>query len=1217
MLLSCGHGDLSLTRQGGLSMGSLEAQLPSENPVYCFFVNEMKLESAGLSSIRKIRRKVPFMKTTVMTCMLFLMSCATVWAQGGATAQMHGAVRDSTGAVVPGADVKATQTDTGVVRSTTTGADGGYVLTNLPLGPYRVEVSKQGFTTFVQTGIVLTVGSAPAVNMTLQVGAVTQQVVVESQAPLVETQSTSVGQLVDTQRVLDLPLNGRQVTDLITLAGAAVSNTAAQGVGRTLAGPPVISMAGGLAYSAGYAMDGANYFNYTNSSTYRMPFPDALQEFRVDTSGFTSQQASFAQVSAATKSGSNALHGDLFEFIRNSIFNAQNTLAPVKDNQKRNQFGGTIGGPIKKDKLFFFLGYQGTTIRSNNVINPAILPSQAMLQNGSDWSTYFSPACNGGQQLNPNFSGSATNPFVVNTTTSPYTVTLNSSVASVPALNLLKLLAASDPAPDKCGNLLYGTPLHINEHEFLGRLDYQSGKHTLFARYFGVLNNNEAPGFLTKDLLAATGSGDNSILHSAVLGWTFVASSSLVNSLRLSMEKIRYRVAGTNFEDGCTLGIVMNCSSYPGASVNWIIGNAFNAGVNLKNGAFVDNNSYYLNEDLSVIRGNHQFSFGGVWGLDEMNQTDCFFCSGVVVGSNSATGTYLSDLLDDHITVFTQSAHWHNSMRAWRVNLYAMDTWRATPRLTLTFGVRWEPWLPETLTSGNIASFDYSRFKALLPSTVHPDSSPGLIYPGDPNFPNGQKGMNNHWNYWAPRVGLAFDPTGSGKTSIRASWGLSYDIIGAHIHDDQTQQAPFYNLTQGVGGGLTCPWFVPYGLQAGFFNACLNPAGPTTKNVPFPALVGTIPPFTEQTAIPYDINLPYTMSYNLSVQRQLSSNWVVSLSYIGSQTRHMWNEQPLNYAIFCPGNPACAVLGIGGAGQPASSLANLNQRRILNLPSPYGPGLHAGAILLLNSSGTANYNGMLLSVEHRLSHNFSLQANWTWSHCISDFDPDPAMQGGEDDYMWTNPQNMRFDRGNCDEDVRNIFNLNGIARTPEFSGRSWGPVARGWQLAPIFVWRSGQPLNVIVPGDVSGFGSFDPIKGSFYERANCNPSVNPYGPSGPGGQYLNPAAFSFPAPGTLGNCPYNGFHAPAYWQFDASLTRQFHVHENQYIEIRADAFNLLNKPRPGYCDQVYAGCQFLISPYLGRMTFSSRFTQLGAASFGKIITTMDPRIMQLAIKYVF
>jgi hypothetical protein len=1154
-------------------------------------------------------------KTILASGVVYLLCCAAAWAQGGATAQIRGIVRDSTGAVVPAADVKATQTDTSVVRSTTTGEDGGYTLTNLPLGPYRVEVSKQGFNTYVQSGIQLNVGSAPTIDVTLQVGEVTQQVVVQSQAPLVETQSTSVGQLVDSQRVLDLPLNGRQVTDLITLAGAAVSNTAAQGVGRTLAGPPVISMAGGLAYSAGYSMDGANYFNYTNSSTYRMPFPDALQEFRVNTSGFTTSQSTFAQVSAVTKSGTNTVHGNVFWFVRNGIFNAQNTLAPVKDNQKRNQFGGTIGGPIKKDHLFYFFGYQGTTIRSNNVINPAILPSQAMLQNGGDWSTYFSAACNG-NQLNPNSTGSATNPFVVNTTTNPYTVTLNSSVASVPALNLLRALAAADPTPDKCGNLLYGVPLHINEHQFLGRLDYQSGKHTLFARYFGVINNNAAPYLYSKDLLASTNTADNSIMHSAVLGWTFVASSSVVNSLRLSMEKIRYRVSGTNpsYGDGCTLGIVMNCSSYPGASVNWIMGNAFGVGINLKNGAYVDNNSYYLNEDLSWIRGSHQFSFGAVWGLDEMNQTDCFFCSGVVVGSNLRTGTYVSDLLDDHITIFTQSAHWHNSMRAWRLNLYAMDTWRATPRLTVTFGVRWEPWLPETLTSGNIASFDYSRFKALLPSTLHDVCSPvppqvfdcsppGSIYPGDPSFPNGLKGMNNHWNYWAPRVGIAWDPTGSGKTSVRASWGLSYDIIGAHIHDDQTQQAPFYNLTQGVAGGLTCPWFVPYGLSVGFPAACLGPNA-TTKNVPFPDLVGTIPPYTEQTAIPSDINLPYTMTYNLSVQRQLSPNWVVSLTYLGSQTRHMWNEQPLNYGV-CPAP---------GFAASDCSIANLNQRRILNLQNP---GLQVGAILLLNSSGTANYNGMLLSVEHRMGHNFSIQANWTWSHCISDFDPDPAMQGGEDDYMWTNPQDMRFDRGNCDEDIRNLFNLSAIARTPEFAGRSWGRLARGWQLAPIFRLNSGQMLNVVVPGDVSGSGSFDPIKGVFYQRPNCNPSINPYGGSGPGDQYLNPAAFSFPAPGTLGNCPYNGLHGPVYWQFDTGLSRQFHVHENQYIEIRAEAFNILNKPRPGYCNAVYSGCQLIISPDLGRMTQSSRFTRLGSSTFGKILTTMDPRIMQFAIKYVF
>jgi hypothetical protein len=1133
-------------------------------------------------------------RTILASGILYLICCAMAWAQGGATAQIHGIVRDSTGAVVPAANVKATQTNTGLERSTTTAADGGYVLTNLPLGPYRLEVSKEGFNTYLQSGIQLNVGSAPAIDATLQVGAVSQQVVVQSSAPLVETQSTSVGQLVESQRVLDLPLNGRQITDLITLTGGAASNNSAQSAGRTIGGPPHISFAGGSTQSAGFKMDGADYYNYTSATTYPMPFPDALQEFRVDTSGFTASQQSFAQVTAATKSGSNTIHGDVFWFVRNGVFNAQNTLAPVKDNLKRNQFGGTIGGPLVKDKFFYFLGYQGTTIRSNNPINPAILPTEAMLQAGGDWSTYFSAACQGKQQ-NP----SAGAPFTVDTSTTPYTVTFDPTKATAPALNLLNAVVPTAPTADACGNLLYGTPVRINDHQFLGRLDYQSGKHTLFARYFGILHDNTAPGFLTNDLLAATGTGDNDVMNTVVLGHTFVASSSVVNSLRLSMTKLRYRVSGTNspYGDGCTLGINMYCGSYPGASPNFIMGNAFSIGVNLKNGAHVNSNSYDLTEDLSVIRGSHQFSFGATFGLDLMNQTDCFFCSGVLVGSSGLTGTYISDFLSGHDTVFTQSARWHNSIRQWRMSLYALDSWRATPRLTVTFGVRWEPWLPETLTSGNIASFDFARFKALEPSTVYPDSPPGFIYPGDPSFPNGLKGMNNHWNQWAPRVGIAWDPTGSGKTSVRASWGLSYDQLGAHMHDDQTQQAPFYNLTQGLGGAIpgttfANPWIIPYG-----------PNGSTT---PFPSLVGTIPPYTLLTAIPYDIKQPYTMTYNLSVQRQFGQNWVVSLSYIGSQTRHMWNAQPLNYAL-CPSPPAFPDA-------TNCSIGNLNPRRILNVQNP---GFQVGPLLLINASGTANYNGMLLSVEHRLSHNFSLQANWTWSHCISDFDPKPTGDAGEDDWVWTNPQDMRFDRGNCDEDVRNIFNLTGIAQTPEFVGRSWGVLARGWQLSPIFQWRSGQPLNIIVPGDPSGNGAFDPIKGSFFQRANCNPNVDPYGGSGPGDQYLNPAAFSFPAPGTLGNCPFNGFHAPAYWQFDVALSRRFAVTEHQYIELRAEAFNLLNKFRPGYCDAVYSGCQFLISPYLGQMTFSSRFTQLGGSTFGRIINAMDPRIMQFAIKYVF
>jgi hypothetical protein len=316
-----------------------------------------------------------------------------VWGQ--ATAQISGTVRDQTGAVLPGVEVTATQTETGVARNALTNETGTYVLSNLAIGPYRLEASLPGFRSFVQTGIVLQVNANVVIQPTLEVGQVTEQVEVEANAALVETRSSTVGQVIENQRILDLPLNGRNVTDLITLAGAAVVNG---NVGDSNGGGTFISIGGGFTFGVDYSLDGANHRNFISGASMLMPFPDALQEFKVETSGSTGNQGRAAGVGAVTKSGTNEFHGSLFEFVRNDLFNARQYFATSHSTLKRHQFGGTVGGPIKQNKLFFFGGYQGTTIRQDPANNQAFVPIPAMLS--GDWTEFASPACNGGRQIN-------------------------------------------------------------------------------------------------------------------------------------------------------------------------------------------------------------------------------------------------------------------------------------------------------------------------------------------------------------------------------------------------------------------------------------------------------------------------------------------------------------------------------------------------------------------------------------------------------------------------------------------------------------------------------------------------------------------------------------------------------------------------------------------------------------------------------------------------
>ncbi|PYS03869.1 MAG: hypothetical protein DMG12_11300 [Acidobacteria bacterium] len=326
-----------------------------------------------------------------------VMTCNSVWAQ--ATAQISGAVQDQSGAVLPGAEVTATQTDTGVSRMTITNETGHYVLANLPLGPYRLEAGLPGFRTFVQTGIVLQVNSNPTINILLQVGQVSEQVEVQANAGLVETRSVSVGQVMETARIVELPLNGRNVQELILLGGAAQQVSPAGGYsfgGTRLA----IATAGSIGTGTDYTLDGIRHIDPYDSLALPLPFPDALAEFKTEIGGQSAQQARGSQVSAVTKSGTNAFHGDLFEFVRNDLFNATNYFAAVDPSTgqkkhstvKRNQFGGTIGGPIMKNKLFFFGGYQGTTLRQDAKNLRNYVPTAAML--AGDFTAFASAACN-------------------------------------------------------------------------------------------------------------------------------------------------------------------------------------------------------------------------------------------------------------------------------------------------------------------------------------------------------------------------------------------------------------------------------------------------------------------------------------------------------------------------------------------------------------------------------------------------------------------------------------------------------------------------------------------------------------------------------------------------------------------------------------------------------------------------------------------------------
>ena len=443
----------------------------------------------------------------IVVFFIFFIGAGTARAQAVAGSQLSGIVRDTSNLPIPGAEVTATKTDTGQVRTVFTADDGAYAFPNLPVGPYQLKVVLQGFTTYVRDGIILQVGSNPELNVTLSVGALSEQVTVTANTSLVETRSTGVGQVIDNQRVLEMPLNGRQATELIFLSGLATSAPAGD-LNTNKNFPTVtISVAGGQANGITYIMDGGTHNDPFNNLNLPTPFPDALQEFKVETSALPARYGHHAAsaVNLVTKSGSNQLHGGLFEFLRNYHFNARNFFAAQRDSLNRNQFGGTLGGPLVQNKTFFFGAYQGRIERSNPPTVVSYVPTQAML-NG-DFTAITSPACNNGRQL---------------TLTGPFAGTNNqidpSRLNSV-ALNFLKHVPVSS---DPCGLLRYGIPNNSTEHQVLGKIDHTfNQRQSLAVRYFYAVYDNPAT-YDGLNVLTLSRTGQINQAHSLVAGHNFV-----------------------------------------------------------------------------------------------------------------------------------------------------------------------------------------------------------------------------------------------------------------------------------------------------------------------------------------------------------------------------------------------------------------------------------------------------------------------------------------------------------------------------------------------------------------------------------------------------------------------------------------------------------------------------------------------------------------------
>jgi hypothetical protein len=1094
------------------------------------------------------------------------------FSQAGPTGQISGRVTDPSAAVLPGVEVKVTQTDTGLVRTAVSNESGVFTLPTLPVGPYKLEASLPGFRSFVQTGIVLQVNANLVMDAVLQVGEVSQTVEVQANAELqVETRSMSVGTMMERERILELPLSARKVTDLVVLTGAAVQTGQSPVWGMNTG--VNISAAGGRGFSVGYSLDGSLHTNRFDATNMPLPFPDALQEFRVNTGTQDSGTArsSGASVSSVTKAGTNSIHGDAFWYVRNAVFNAQQASAISKDQLKRNQFGGTVGGPILHNKLFFFAGYQGTEERNTPSGTLSIVPTAAILR--GDWTAFnkcFSPRWNDADLA-------------------------RGSIDPARYSRAALLLSAKLPqAQDDCGNIRWGNPVHNSEKQIVERVDYQrSANQSFFGRYFTVMQDSPVP-YNTSNLLTAGNPGTNDTARMLVGGHTWVVNPNTVNTARVTYNRITVVKPGPQFFSPSDVGINAYTSA-PGhfsfSATGFFSFGSGNGGA----GRHLWQGQYQVGDDVTLTRGTHQLAFGGTWSRDNWVNVAHARSAGVTTVDGTATGStgnVLGDFMLGKIGQIRQAMPEAFSQYQHYFGFYGQDTWRATSRLTVNYGVRWEPFIPPVWYSdeknplGGFQTYRFSvdAYRDGTKSTVFPTAPAGFLYPsqkpdgsGPADFPE-RSGVPSDWTKIGPRVGFAWDPTGKGQTSLRAGYSLAYDVVNLQVILNAAGVSPWAGDTLYRNGTLDNPW---QGLAGGN---------------PFPFDWRTTPRYVDSSVfLPFSKNLQstYAQSWNFSLQQQFNRRWLVSASYLGSLTPHLWSTAAVNGAVYLTpqsyptlftATDTCVLEGRSYS--PCNQTGNINQRRELRLWAAMNkPSLLSDAALFSNvdefhSESTANYNAMLLSVRGEF-RGITVNANHTWSHCISDRandgvpNPNGTFQRGRD-------------RANCTSDRRHIFNFTAVASAPHFENKWFRAVASDWKLSGIYRVSSGSYLTISSGVDRALTGlatqTADQIASNVYTD----------GPIGLGSLFLNKSAFVAPALGSYGNMTPLSIRGLGSWNLDASLSRAFRLKEKQQFEFRAEAFNLTNAVRP-----------------------NNPNTSLNNVNFGKITSVDQPRIMQFALKYGF
>jgi len=1083
---------------------------------------------------------------------------ATPGAAQFTTASLSGTVVDTTGASVPDARVTVANVDTGFTQSVVTNSIGDYLFPRLPVGKYSLTVEKSGFTTYVQSGIGLVVNQAATQPVTLAVGAISQQVAVTADATLVTTESATVNQVVTQKQILDLPLDGRQVQQLVFLSAGVTDATThycgAMCEGGTYPGEQYAKTNGTAAESINYQLDGVAYNDTYINANLPFPNPDAIQEFSLQSTNMSAEygNAVGGVVNGVTRSGTNQIHGDLFEFLRNGNMNARNFFAPAQDQIKRNQFGGAIGGPILKDHLFYFGTYQGTRYSNAAQGNIEFVPTAA--ERTGDFS-----------DLPP---GTPFDPLNNNT---PFP---NQQIPQNRLSPVSQFLLKTIPLPTGPGEQItyLGPSQHWRDDQFLIKGDYVRGKNQLSVRYF-FTEFNQQPFIAKTNLLQADGNGNVVRVQNVAATHTFSATPHLLFNTWFGWDRqTGGSLSGAPF---CMPDAGVSIAKTDPCELSISVGGGFSIQTN-HYGAF-DRGDETYREDVTYIKGGHELHFGGEALHIRAPMANTYQQNGVFNFTNILSGNNMADFMIGQVSQFIQDGGLYLDFTGTKWSAFVQDNWRATHRLTLNMGLRWDPWFPYKDSQGRVACFQPGK-----QSTRFPNAPLGLIFGGsnhDAGCP--EASIESKPGNFAPRLGFAYRLTEDGKTSLRGGAGIYYSIPNTVAFQDVVGippfapiiSLPFVNFQDPYGSfGIANPF-------PGAFGGISKPAPPDSQ---FPQ-----GPISFTQIFDKNFQLPAIYLWNLTLERQFGKSLLVRAGYIGNKGTHLFGTADQESGLF-QANPAIYIPGYNPDGTRKSTPANEQQRRLY--PT-------FGFVNTIDSAINSNYNGLQLTVEKRFGAGLSLLANYTWAKELNDFAPVGSY------YSSTNPFDRHFDYGPSDEDVRHVFKLSGTYLFPHVPVSAFAnKMINGWQLGGILTWQGGFPFTVYSGVDNSFSGIYQDradFTGTDIHQAQLD-SGRSHGEMVQ--QWFNTALFQPNAKGTYGNTGKNILRGPRMFNTNLSLFKDTNITERWKVQFRAEAFNVFNN------------VNFQLYTFAG----STGIDRLQAdPTFGQIFSAAPPRILQLALKVSF